>query len=140
MNDSKIKNLSFLGRFFLTAIFIMSGMGKIFDFGGTVAYMESAGMSMAQPLLVGAIVLELVGGLSILLGFKARLGALALIVFLIPASLIFHAFWGVPEAEAKMQMIMFMKNLSIMGALIFLAVNGSGALSLDNRFVKQGGK
>lgn len=123
--------LAIAGRFFLTAIFLASGFGKIGDFAGTSAYMAAQGMPMVSFFLAGAIALEIVGGLSLLLGYRARWGALALILFLIPASVIFHAFWAVPEAAAKMQMIMFMKNMAIFGALTQILVRGAGPGSLD---------
>lgn len=122
------------GRILLAAIFVISGFGKIVGFEGTVGYMEAYGMPMAQVFLIGAIVLELGGGLMVLLGWKARLGALALIVFTIPATLIFHQFWGIEDAgEAMTQQIMFLKNLSMIGGLLILYVHGAGALSLDHR-------
>ncbi len=122
------------GRILLAAIFVISGFSKITGFEGTVGYMEAYGMPMAQVFLVGAIVLELGGGLMVLLGWKARLGALALIVFTIPTTLIFHQFWGLEDAgQAMTQQIMFMKNLSMIGGLLILYVHGAGALSLDHR-------
>jgi len=121
------------GRFFFTLIFIMSGLGKIADWQGTTAYMSAAGMPMVDLFLGGAIVLEVVGGLSILLGYRARWGALLLIVFLVPATFIFHAFWTLPAEAQQMQMILFMKNISMLGALIFITINGAGPASLDRR-------
>lgn len=121
------------GRILLAAIFIISGFGKITGFEGTAGFMASYGMPMASVLLVGAIVLELGGGLSVLLGYKAKWGALALIVFTIPATLVFHAFWSVDESQQMVQQIMFMKNLAIMGGLFYVMAYGSGAFSLDNR-------
>ena len=82
--------LPFIGRILIALIFILSASGKIADFGGTQAYMAQYGMPATGLLLVGAIALELFGGLSVLLGFRARWGAIALFVFLIPATLIFH--------------------------------------------------
>ncbi len=122
-----------LGRIALALIFILSGLGKIFDFTGTTEYMADHGMPAASILLVGAIVFEIAGGLSVLLGFKARLGAVLLLVFLVPASLIFHNFWAIEGDGQEIQMIMFMKNLSIGGGLLFLLGTGAGPLSLDAR-------
>ncbi|MCL4692635.1 MAG: DoxX family protein [Candidatus Hydrogenedentes bacterium] len=121
------------GRILLSAIFLMSGFGKITDFSGTTGYMASHGMPAAGFLLVMAILLELVGGLSVLTGFKARWGAVALIVFLIPATLIFHAFWSVEPDQVRMQTINFMKNLAIMGGLLQIVAYGAGAFSIDAR-------
>lgn len=122
-----------IGRILLSLIFFASGVGKIFDFEGTTAYMEVAGMPMTGLFLVGAIVFELVGGASIIVGFKARIGAILLIVFLVPATFVFHAFWNMPEEQQQIQMIMFMKNLSILGGLIVIIGGGPGPISLDER-------
>ena len=101
---------SLVGRILLALIFIMSAIGKIGDFEGTSGYMSSHGMPMVPLFLLGAIVIEMAGGLSLLSGYKTKLGALVLVVFLIPTTLIFHAFWAVPEDMVKLQMIMFLKN------------------------------
>jgi putative oxidoreductase len=123
-----------LGRICLTVIFISSGFNKILNWSGTAGYMSMKGMPLVPLFLFGAIVFEIVGGLSVMLGFKARLGAVLLFVFMIPTTLIFHAFWAAPEAQQQMEMIMFMKNLSIMGGLLLIIGMGSGPLSLDKRF------
>ncbi|MCS7020653.1 MAG: DoxX family protein [Gemmataceae bacterium] len=122
-----------LGRIGLSAIFLISGAGKIFSWEQTAGYMSSKGMPLVPLFLVGAIVLELVGGLSVLVGYKARLGAGLLIVFLIPATVIFHNFWAFEGQEQQMQMIMFLKNLAILGGLLLVVGFGAGAYSLDNR-------
>jgi putative oxidoreductase len=122
-----------LGRILLALIFLISGLGKIFDWQGTAGYMASKGMPLIPFFLLGAIVLELVGGLAVLLGFKARIGALLLIVFLIPATLIFHNFWTLTGMERQIQMIMFLKNLAIMGGLLLVVGLGPGPLSLDEK-------
>ena len=117
-----------IGRLFLSAIFLSSGFGKIFKFAGTQQYMEAKGMPIAALFLVFAIILEIAGGLSVLLGYKTQWGALALIIFLIPATLIFHN-----QLSDQMQMIMFMKNVAILGGLFMVVSFGAGPLSLDNR-------
>ncbi len=109
-----------LGRIFLGLIFIASGIGKIFDWSGTSAYMDAKCMPLVPVFLVLAILLELAGGLSVATGYRQKWGAIALILFLVPATLIFHAFWSYPDEEQKIQMIMFMKNLSILGGLLLL--------------------
>ena len=117
--------LPLLGRILLGLIFVMSGFNKVTGFEGVQQYMASYGMPMTSVLLVGAIAVEVLGGLSIVLGVFPRLGAGALILFLIPATLIFHTDFG-----DRTQMIMFMKNLSIMGGLLFVIAHGSGTASL----------
>jgi putative oxidoreductase len=81
--------------------------------------------------LVGAVGFELGGGFSVLLGYKARLGALALFLFLIPVTLTFHNFWTYPPEQQKMQMILFMHNLTLMGGLLLVLTFGPGPLSID---------
>lgn len=122
------KFIPLFGRIMISAIFLKSGIGKIFDFAGTQQYMAAYGMSWTAFFLVCAIILEVTGGLSILLGYKTRYGAFALLVFLIPATMIFHT-----KFSDQVQMIMFMKNLAIMGGLLMLASFGPGPISLDER-------
>lgn len=119
------------GRLLLSFIFLMSGYGKIVGWSGTAGYMAKAGMPAVPLFLVLAIVFELGGSLMLLLGFRARFGALMLILFLIPTTLIFHHFWSFPPAEKQMQTINFMKNLAIMGGLLMVIAHGSGPMSLD---------
>lgn len=109
-----------LGRLALGAIFLLSGLGKLADLPGTAAYMRSAHMPAVPFFLAGAIALEILGGLSIISGFKARWGVVALIVFLVPATFIFHGFWAYQGMDRQMQMINFLKNVSIGGGLLYL--------------------
>jgi putative oxidoreductase len=125
--------LPLAGRFFLSLIFLLSGLGKIADWQGTAGYMASKGMPLVPFFLLGAIVLEVAGGLSLLLGYKARWGALLLLIFLIPATLIFHNFWALEGQERQLQMIMFLKNLAILGGILLVASWGSGPYSLDEK-------
>jgi putative oxidoreductase len=122
-----VQKVGFLmGRILLSAIFLMSGLGKLTNFTGTQQYMANYGMPMTKFFLICAIILEIGGGLSILLGYRAKWGALALVIFLIPATLIFHT-----RFSDQIQMIMFMKNLAIMGGLVLIATQGAGPLSID---------
>jgi putative oxidoreductase len=131
--------LTVLGRLLLCTIFFMAAVGnKIPHFGEVVSIMESAGVPAPQILLPGAIVFLLVGSVSVILGYKARLGAALLFVFLVLASYYFHAFWKKEGQEQQEQMIQFMKNLSMMGAMLFIMANGSGPMSLDSRLAKRG--
>ncbi len=121
-----------LACFLVALIFIMSGVGKLFAFSQTAAMMESIGFPAPSFFLVAAILLEIVGGILLLVGYKARWGGLALIVFLIPATLIFHAANLADPAQGQMQMIQVLKNLAILGALIKFMADGAGAYALDN--------
>ena len=122
-----------VGRALLSSIFILSGWGKITGFSGTAAYMASKGMPMPDVLLVPTIIIELGGGLMLLLGWKARWAALAIFLFVIPTTLIFHAFWAVDAAQVQNQMINFMKNLAIMGGMLYVVAYGSGPYSLGKK-------
>jgi putative oxidoreductase len=115
-----------IARILLCAIFIQSGVGKIVDPSGTQQYMAAYGMPLTSLFLIGAIVCEIFGSLSILLGFKARLGASLLVIFMIPTTLIFHT-----KLSDQVQMIMFMKNLAIIGGLLMVAYFGPGPISFD---------
>lgn len=119
------------GRILIALIFVLSGFGKITGFEGTVGYIASKGLPLPQLATIGAIIIELGGGLMMILGWKARWAAAAMLVFTAMAALIFHNFWAVPPAEAQNQMIHFMKNISMMGGLLYVLVHGSGPVSLD---------
>jgi putative oxidoreductase len=85
-------------------------------------------------MLVGAIVFLIAGSLSVIVGYQARIGAGLLLVFLLLATYYFHHFWTIDDAQAKQQqLIEFMKNLSMMGAMLLVIANGSGPMSLDGR-------
>jgi len=122
-----------VGRILISQIFLISGLQKILDWSGNAELMASRGMFAVPLFLAGAILVEVGGGLSLLLGFRSRLGALLLFLFLIPTTLIFHSFWTEPPDRVQIQSIMFMKNLAIMGGLLLLAGFGAGPLSLDER-------
>ncbi|HJS36535.1 MAG TPA: DoxX family protein [Burkholderiales bacterium] len=119
------------GRVLLAYVFVVSGYDKIAGFAGTAKYMASKGMPMIEPLLVGAIIIELVGGLMLAIGWKARLAAWAIFGFVLIATPIFHNFWALPPEQVALQTIMFNKNLAIMGGMLYVAFMGPGKLSLD---------
>ena len=114
------------GRFLLSLIFIVSGFGKITAYSGTQAYMDSMGVPGA--LLPAVIILEVLGGLAITLGWKPRVTAFLLAGFSILSAALFHANFG-----DQMQTIMFMKNLAIAGGFLGLVASGPGSWALDNR-------
>ncbi|WP_013322432.1 DoxX family protein [Gloeothece verrucosa] len=115
-----------VARIFLSAIFLKAGIDKVLDPASTQQYMESKGLPFAGLLLIPTIIVLLVGGLSVLLGFKARLGAWLLIGFLIPATLIFHTDFSAPGQD-----IQFFKNLGLMGGLLMITCFGAGSFSFD---------
>ncbi|MFL5339158.1 MAG: DoxX family protein [Gemmataceae bacterium] len=119
------------GRTLLALIFVLSGISKIMDWSGTEAEMAQHGMVAIPIFLALAIAVEIVGGLSVFLGFLGRIGALMLFLYLIPVTLVFHNFWNYPPDQQKMQMINFLKNLAIMGGLGLMVCFGSGLCSID---------
>jgi putative oxidoreductase len=119
------------GRILIALIFILSGFSKIGGFAGTVGYIASKGLPLPQLAAIGSIIVELGGGILLVLGWKARWAAAAMLVFTALAALLFHNFWAMPPDQAQNQMIHFMKNISMMGGLLYVIVHGSGPLSLD---------
>jgi len=130
--------LSLLARLMLAAIFLLSAVaGKIMNFNKTVEQMAAEGVPSPKILLGGAIAFLILGGLSIVLGYKGRFGAFLLLVFLGAATYFFHDFWKLPgdapPEKMQMEVIQFFKNVALMGAMLFLLANGTGPWSLDNR-------
>lgn len=127
--------LSIGGRVLLCAIFLMAAvMNKIPQFSQVVGVMKKEGVPMPEVALACAIAFLLLGGAAVVLGYKARVGALLLLVFVALATYYFHDFWNMPEAspqEVQNEMAHFMKNAGLAGAMIFIIANGSGAGSLD---------
>ena len=115
-----------LGRVLIAAIFINSGIGKIASYAGTQAYMDSQGVPGALLPLV--ILVEVVGGLAVVVGWQTRIAAFLLAGFCLVSAVLFHL-----DFDNQMQTIMFMKNLAIAGGFLFLVAHGPGALSIDNR-------
>ena len=125
--------LSVAGRAALSTIFILAAVGnKIPHFSAVSEVMAAKGIPAPGFMLAGAIVFLIVGGLSVVVGYKARIGAFLLLVFLALASYYFHDFWRLNDPK-EAQTIQFMKNLSMIGAMLFIIANGPGAWSLDAR-------
>jgi putative oxidoreductase len=125
-----------LGRLFFSAIFLMSVGGNFKS--STIAYVAGHGVPLANVLVPIAGLLALFGGVSVLLGFKTRWGAAALVAFLVPVTLFMHNFWTIADPQAAMlQQVMFMKNVSILGGALLLVYFGGGPLSLDAIVVRR---
>jgi putative oxidoreductase len=118
-------------RVLLAYMFLVEGYSKITNFQGAAKYMASQGLPLVEPLLVGATLVEVVGGLMLVVGWKARWAAGAIFLFVLAANLIFHAYWAAPENQAFMQHILFNKNLAVMGGMLCIVCAGPGRLSLD---------
>ena len=123
----------FIGRILMALIFLVSGFGKITGFAGTAGYMASKGLPFAEVLLAGALAFELAGAIMLILGWRAHWGALLLIVFMIPATLMFHNFWAAEAAQYQDQLNHFLKNVAMVGGLLYVMAFGAGPLSLDSR-------
>ena len=121
-----------IGRVLFSLIFILSAPHL---FGhGAVAAARSAGVPLAQFAVPLAGIIALVGGLMVMVGFYARIGAILLFVFLVPVTLFMHRFWGAGDAQMhQMQMTNFIKNLSLIGATLFFMYAGPGPVSFDAR-------
>jgi putative oxidoreductase len=133
--DKKTAVVLLVARLGLGAIFLASGLGKVAGWSGAVAYAGSKGVP--ELLLAGATALEIFGGVSLLAGWRTRWGAAALIVFLVPVTLVFHNFWAPQGAEVQLQMIQFLKNVAIGGGLFAVIGAGPGAISLDAQRVSR---
>ena len=127
-----MKFIVLVGRILFSIIFINSGF---FHFSqAAVDYASSQNVPMANILVPFSGILAIAGGVSILFGYKARIGAWLLIAFLIPVTIMMHGFWHFNDpAEQQLQMGMFMKNTSMLGAAFLIAWFGAGPLSFDER-------
>ena len=116
------------GRVLLSLIFILAGYAKLTGIAGTAGWFGSIGLPFPTVVAVLVGLLELLGGLAILVGFQTRIAAVALALFTIAATLIAHL-----DFSDQVQVLFFQKNLAIAGGLAFLASFGAGALSIDGR-------
>ena len=141
--------LAFLGRALISLIFIFAAIQKVLDWEGTeqllkhtltqwetlasgASWLEALvhwSLENVQMLLWVIFFLELIGGLLVFLGITVRLGSFLLLCFLVPTTLIVHHFWDLAEPERQVQMVNFMKNISIMGGLLFILARGKGDVS-----------
>jgi len=120
-----------IGRALFSLIFISSVFGNFSR--GAIESAAAHGVPLATVLVPLSGILALVGGLSVLLGYRARFGAFLLLLFLVPVTLIMHRFWGLADPQVAMiQRVNFMKNLSMIGGALVLMYYGSGPVSLDN--------
>jgi putative oxidoreductase len=134
MDNPTLTNISALvGRILIAVIFLISGYGKIAGFDGVAGYIGSKGLPMPEVLAGLTILLELVGGALLVLGYKVRWISILFFLWLIPTTYLFHRFWGIDAAQVQAQQINFLKNVSIMGGFLMLFGFGPGAYSLDRR-------
>jgi putative oxidoreductase len=122
-----------VARVLLALMFVLAGVSKLTGLEGTAGYIGSVGLPAPMVLAVASGVLELAAGVMLIVGWQTRGAALALAVFTVVASVLFHNFWALPADKAFMQQLMFLKNLAVTGGLMFVFVFGAGSLSLDAR-------
>jgi putative oxidoreductase len=121
-----------LGRFWFALIFLMAGANHFNK--QTIGYAASQGVPLAVIAVPLSGVLAIAGGLSILLGYRAKLGAWLIVLFLVPVSFMMHKFWTVTDPMmAQIQIILFMKNVSMLGGALLVSQFGAGPFSLDAR-------
>ena len=121
--------INLVGRIFISAIFLLSGINKISAFEGTQGYMEAFGVpGMLLPLVIA---FEVMAAIAVIIGFKTRIAALLLALFSLSTAMVFHT-----DFANQAEFIAFMKNLAIAGGFLFLFTNGAGGLSLDHRLEK----
>lgn len=120
--------VSFLGRVLLSLIFIISGIVKVLDPAGTMAYIESAHLPLPQLAYMVALFVELGLGLALMVGFKAQIAAAGVALFTFVTALMFHNNMADP-----VQVIMFLKNTTIIGGLLVVIAFGPGGYSLDGQ-------
>lgn len=131
MLNSLQNPMTLIGRLLLAALFLPAGISKIGGFAGTVGYIASKGAPLPEVAAIIAIVVEVGGGLALILGFGTRWAALALAAFTLVATFMFHNYWAMPAEQQMVQQLMFMKNIAVVGGLLILAAWGAGAWSLD---------
>jgi putative oxidoreductase len=122
-----------VARVLLALMFVLAGFSKFAGLAGTAGYIASKGLPMPMVLAVLTAIVEVVGGIALIVGFQARIAALALALFTIAASFLFHNFWAMPADQAFVNQLMFMKNLAVAGGLLFVFSLGAGPASLDAR-------
>ncbi len=133
MLDSFKSPLTVAGRVLLALMFVWAGVSKLTNLDGTAGYIAGGGLPLPDVLAVVVALFELAAGLALAVGFQARWAALALGVFTLLASALFHQFWAVPPEQQTMQELMFLKNMAVAGGMFIVAALGAGPLSIDNR-------
>ena len=113
--------LNFLGRLAIVALFLPAGLAKLTGFAGTVGYIQSVGLPAPAAAAVLAVIVEIVGGVALLVGYQTRITAVVLAIFTFFASVFFHAYWSAPADAAFITQLLFFKNIAVIGGLLVLA-------------------
>ncbi|RYE25327.1 MAG: DoxX family protein [Sphingobacteriales bacterium] len=131
-----MKYILLTGRILFAFLFLMSAFGHFS--AQSIGFAAGMGVPMANILVPFTGIMEFVGAMSIILGYKAKLGAWLLVLFLVPVTFAMHKFWAITDPMMhQMDMVMFMKNISMTGAALMIAYFGSGELSIDNVLAKK---
>jgi putative oxidoreductase len=109
-----------VGRALVGALFVTAGIVKAANFVATAGEMTASGMPLASLLLAGAIGMEVIGGAALILGLRPRIAALALALFLIPVTVLFHPFWVGDAATSEANLWHFLKNVAVLGAMLLI--------------------
>ena len=127
--------IDLIGRIFIAFIFLYEAYDSIKYFKATKEMMTDYGLTWRQDLLlIGAITFLIIGGILVLIGYRTTMGAGMLLAYYIPVTMIVHSFWNDPEDIKRMESIMFMKNLAVIGGLMIVMVNDSGKYSIKRLF------
>jgi putative oxidoreductase len=129
--NSMSNTFALVGRILMAWLFIPAGFSKIAGFTGTVGYAAAVGLPLPEVGVAVGLLVELIGGILLLIGFMTRPAALVLAFFTLVASFFFHAYWSVPADQAMMQQLLFNKNIAVVGGLLAFAAFGAGAFSVD---------
>tara|TARA_B100001029_G_scaffold79480_1_gene65148 strand:- start:46 stop:423 length:378 start_codon:yes stop_codon:yes gene_type:complete len=121
--------LDLLGRVLISAIFLLNGFFKISNYDGTVGWIESFGIP--GVLIIPAIILEVIGPILIIIGYKTKIAAGFLSLFCILTAIIFHN-----DFSDQMQLTSFLKNIALAGGFLFIVVNGAKEFSIEKKFFK----
>jgi putative oxidoreductase len=123
--------LILVARICISSLFLWAGMAKVFHWSGTVEYMESKKLPRISLLLPAAILMQILGGLSLLLGYYIHIGVIILILFMVPAAIKMHDFWNLSDPERTLEKTFFMKDVAVLGALLLLFATGAGRFSIS---------
>lgn len=133
MSKDKQALVLLIGRLAMATIFIVAGIRKSMGFAASVAYMTKNGVPMAEILLPIWLIMEIGGGILLVLGWKLKWVALVYAISMLVITPIFHGFWTFDAAQYGNQLNHFLKNLAMFGGLLYMWVFGAGAYSLDER-------